>query len=364
MTRNQKLLAATTSVVAKFGSVTRLPRPLFVRASEHGLRLAHAETSAEPSGPAQTATEPLGLSEVRAVLGGPTTPPGVQVKYRRMDFGLESAGFDKRWHRGSAFISYFWNALSSSFPPGERFFVEAANSVRPQVDDPELLAELDEFVRQEGHHAFHHRRFNALVGEQGLDMARLEKRFSVPLEAASEGLRPMQKLAVTVALEHFTAVLSHHVLKHPELLEGADPKVAAMFLWHFSEELEHKATCFALYERLGGRYRTRLKASRLAWTLELGLTFRNLLSMLREDGRLFDVADHVRGLWYLFGPRGLLTGMLPELLTYFGPKFQPWQVNDSHLISEALRASAPYLKRSPSPSVRPAPLHGDVASVG
>src|ERR1700742_823372 len=135
-------------------------------------------------------------------------PDGVRVTYRKMVFDFESKGFDKRWHGGSAFISYFWAALSMSFPPGEKFFMNAANAFVDRIDDPALREELVEFLRQEGHHSFQHQKFNRMVGLQGFDVARYEGRFARALGWAAENLHPMQRLAVTVALEHFTAILS------------------------------------------------------------------------------------------------------------------------------------------------------------
>jgi predicted metal-dependent hydrolase len=133
------------------------------------------------------------------------------------------------------------------------------------------------------------------------------------------------------------------------LRRGGDPNVLALFTWHFAEEIEHKATCFDLYERLGGKRRTRLRASRRAWLLILAITFHNLFDMLREDGRLFDLRDHAKGLWYLFGPRGLITKMLPGLLAYFDANFHPWQdAADARAIAGWLELSAGYITNAGS----------------
>jgi predicted metal-dependent hydrolase len=261
-----------------------------------------------------------------------------------MRFDFETSGFDKCWYDGSAFISYFWAALSMSFPAGERFFINAVSAVEHRIDDPELLEEIAEFVRQEGHHSFQHQKFNRMIGKLGFDVARYEGRCARALQWAADNLRPMQKLAVTVALEHFTATLSRAWLNDPELARGVDPNVLALWTWHFAEEIEHKATCFDVYKRLRGPERTRIRAMRRAWLLILAITFQNLLSMLREDGRLLDIRDHARGLWYLFGPRGLLTRMAPSLLTYCRSDFHPWQANDAHAILDWQKENAHYIK--------------------
>lgn len=271
-------------------------------------------------------------------------PQGVRVVYRRMDFEFEKAGVDTRWHGGSAFVSYFWNALSMSFPPGERFFIDAARAVRSQIEDPELEEELEQFIRQEAHHSFQHRQFNRLVGEAGFNVARYEGRFARALQRAADALNPMQKLAVTVALEHFTATLSREWLTNADLAKGADSRVVALWQWHCAEEIEHKATCFDLYERLGGSARTRIRAARRAWLLILSITFYNLIGMLREDGQLFDLRDHAKGLWHLLGPRGLITKMLPGLLAYLSDGYHPWQEDDSAALGRWREENARYIK--------------------
>ncbi|MFT3925803.1 MAG: metal-dependent hydrolase [Myxococcales bacterium] len=275
---------------------------------------------------------------------GASTPEGVRVTYRKMEFEFESRGFERRWHSDSTFISGFWNALSSAFPAGERFFIDAANSVRDRIDDPVLREELSEFLRQESHHIVQHKKFNRMVAEQGFDMKTYEARYAIPLQAAAAQLKPMQKMAVTVALEHFTAVFAHQVLTNPAVIGGADPCVLALWSWHFMEELEHKATCFEAYERLGGSYVTRVKAAGPAWQLYLLLAVRSALSMLREDGRSLDPREYARGLWYLFGPSGFVTSMIPGLLDYFRPDFHPWQFDDSNLIANWQLRNNPHVR--------------------
>ena len=48
-------------------------------------------------------------------------------------------------------------------------------------------------------------------------------------------------LAVTMALEHFTAMFAHEFLKKPQHFIGADVEQTDLWRWHAVEETEHPA---------------------------------------------------------------------------------------------------------------------------
>jgi predicted metal-dependent hydrolase len=49
------------------------------------------------------------------------------------------------------------------------------------------------------------------------------------------------------------------LLAHPQVLDGAEPRLRTMWLWHSAEELEHKNGCLRLYKAADGSqaWRTR-----------------------------------------------------------------------------------------------------------
>jgi predicted metal-dependent hydrolase len=251
---------------------------------------------------------------------------------------FEDEGFAPHWH-GSPFISHFWSALSQAFGPGERFFIDSVRHWKDRIDDPELREEIDAFSQQEALHTLQHRKFNRMVGEHGYDVERMEARYAAALEAVREEGDPLLMLSVTTALEHFTAGFAHRYLSDASIAEGADPNVEALWAWHAAEEAEHKATAFDVYEAVGGGYLRRVTTLGPAWLLILGITLRNVQEMLEKDGRQWDLRDQLRGLAYLFGPRGLVTGMLPGFLRYLSPRFHPWSEDDSELIARWEAAS-------------------------
>jgi len=271
-------------------------------------------------------------------------PEGVKVKFRRMKFDFEETGFDRYWQRDSPFISLFWGAVSAAFPGGESFFIDSCRNVKDQIEDPELRSEIDQFSQQEAHHTFQHRKFNKMVGEQGYDMERNEARFNDAIDFMRERLDDKGMLAMTMALEHFTAGFAVQYLTNPRISKGADPNVSALWAWHAAEEAEHKATAFDVYNALGGGYWQRVRMIPTLWLAFVGITLTNLFFMLKRDGKLWNIVDITRGLWFLLGWRGFISSMIPSFLAYFKPGFYPWSSpKEAQLIDDWQGVNSKYI---------------------
>src|SRR5207302_9783829 len=66
-------------------------------------------------------------------------------------------------------------------------------------------------------------------------------------------------LAVTAALEHYTATLAETLLTDPDGRAGiGHDGVRYLLMWHALEESEHKAVAFDVYKRMGGTERMRV----------------------------------------------------------------------------------------------------------
>lgn len=259
-------------------------------------------------------------------------PEGVQVTYRRMKFDFEQ-GFERYWHSDSPFKSLFWSQLSAAFEPGEKFFIDSARALRKQLDDPQLVQELQEFCRQEGHHTAQHVKFDRMNAALGVDIDMCRRRYARILDRARSNLGPMQMLAATVALEHFTACFADQFFSNAELSRGGDPKVVALWAWHAAEESEHRATCYDIYRACGGTYAMRIGTLIGSWALILYASLVNTTILLHRDGKLF-TRDTLSGLRYLFGRRGLVTGLLPAFFEYWKPSFHPWKGVDGSQIKQ------------------------------
>ena len=99
-----------------------------------------------------------------------------RIKTRHPSFELDEAlGVD--WHGGDPFKTAIFNALSITFPVGERFFIDAVRAFHDDITDPQLLLDLRGFIGQEAIHAREHQRYNErLCAARGYDLAALESR--------------------------------------------------------------------------------------------------------------------------------------------------------------------------------------------
>ena len=185
-----------------------------------------------------------------------------QLVVRRLLIDLD-APIDARWNGGDAFRSAFFNALSLSFPVGEQYFIDSVrNALKalPEAQRARFADEVQGFVGQEATHRRLHALFNGHLAKQGLPND-IERRALRRLQAnAQRDVRV--HLAATAATEHFTAIFAHWLLRHPEALQGAEPRLQTLWLWHAAEESEHRSTAFDVYQAISGDHAWRIRLFR------------------------------------------------------------------------------------------------------
>lgn len=242
-----------------------------------------------------------------------------------------SRGFPRHWMGGDVYRTAFMNALSMSFPLGEQMFIDSVRAAPPEaILDPALRAEVKDFVGQEASHRFMHQQFNEELARQGFDYT-LEPRMKWKVERIRR--LPLQdRLAITCALEHYTAMLADYVLRHPGWLEGADPRLRTLWSWHAAEELEHKAVAFDVYRAAGGGYR-----KRAIWYLHVSLAFWldthwQTVHNLRRDHAVWRPGTWTSAARAWFGWRGMAWSLLKPGLGYLSPRFHPWRHDNRALL--------------------------------
>ncbi|REH39126.1 hypothetical protein DFR26_1307 [Paraperlucidibaca baekdonensis] len=256
------------------------------------------------------------------------------VVRRDLDFGLSHDDIPRYWMAGDAFMTRVFDAVQSTFPDGERYFISAVRAFRDRITDPKLLADVKDFTQQEGQHGQVHTRYNDRLRRQGIDIDAFTRRTRVITERRLKNLSPEYNIAMTAALEHFTAMMADLFFAEKTMMQGADARVRALFAWHAIEEMEHKAVAFDVMQQVAGvGYATRVTAMTHASVLFSLYTVVSPWFMLAMDGyskteRLKLYGKH---LGWMFGPRkGILPRLLPMLASYYRPGFHPNHIPTVH----------------------------------
>jgi len=160
---------------------------------------------------------------------------------------------------GDLIDSHLAAALSAVFPDGEDFFVRSVRHFRSQITDPALLRQVAGFIGQEAMHGREHRALNDRLDALGYPVKRCERITKRFLALRERILPATSNLALTAALEHFTATLAELLLSDDEMRRRfGHAELRNVFLWHALEESEHKAVAFDVYRAVGGSERMRV----------------------------------------------------------------------------------------------------------
>ena len=255
---------------------------------------------------------------------------------------------ERLWHGGRVEATAIYNALSTTFPVGEAFFVESVRAFREGAP-PRLAAEIKAFTTQEAIHSREHAAFNRRAADSGYDLSKLERQVEHRLSITRTKPR-IVSLAATMALEHFTAILAHELLKDPRHLAGADGQAADLWRWHACEEIEHKGVAYDTW-----LHATRAWPRRKRWNVKAKVMLyvtRNFvvdrtagaLELMRQDG-VTGLRAWARLLWCLWVRPGMFRKIGVAWFKFFLPGFHPWNEDDRNLLrayeARASDAAAP-----------------------
>ncbi|HUE60399.1 MAG TPA: metal-dependent hydrolase [Acidimicrobiales bacterium] len=179
--------------------------------------------------------------------------PARDIPVRRLD-PFPTEGLDRHFVGGDPLMSHAVAVLSAMFPSGEEFFVHSVRNYRDQVTDPELRQQANRFVGQESMHGRLHRDLNRHLAQLGFMSDLVDRSVDIGFNRVSAKLLPRSlQLAITAALEHYTATLAEVLLDDPRAQELFDHEgVRNLLLWHALEESEHKAVAFDVYNEVSG----------------------------------------------------------------------------------------------------------------
>ncbi len=255
-------------------------------------------------------------------LEAPRAPRSIPVRRPVFDFTRVAS---RHWFGGDPFLTHLAHGLSVTFPEGERFFMDSVRHYEKRIESPALRQEIARFLAQEGIHARAHTAFNEWIGTLGLDTRSLERDVEEGLAEARRRRRPIEQLAMTCALEHFTAMMAELLLEHDELRELMDPEARRLWVWHAIEETEHKAVAFDTYVAVGGTYRMRVITMLVTTCFFTVTAALHQARLMNQDPDAGGALTRLRGFFRLWVSPGWFRGMIPSYLDYFRRDFHPWQ---------------------------------------
>lgn len=256
----------------------------------------------------------------------------------------------RHWFGGDAAATHVVNGVNLLFPTGERFFVRTVHKYLGRLEaegHTELATRVRGFFGQEGRHAQAHERFFDTMRAQGYEI----DAFLAEYERIAYGFIEKHSpdalcLAVTVALEHFTAILAEDALASgASLLEHAEPSMRRLLEWHAVEELEHKSVAFDVLRAVHPSYALRIAGLGVGAACLGGFWIMATKDLLEQDGLSLSSAARalrkMRKAAESGGKESVSSSIarrvfLRGILEYLRPGFHPDHKDHRGLVAEAL----------------------------
>jgi len=265
-------------------------------------------------------------------------PGAVSITPRNIRF-MQALPEAATWLGGDVVATAVFNALSLTFPDGERMFMDAVRAHKSYCDG-QLLEDANNFIAQEAIHTREHVSLNKVLegGHYPLEKIRAHIKQQIGL---AEKLGPMVQLCATISLEHFTAMLGDSIMRNPAVFDGAPEDVRRLWIWHALEETEHKAVAFdvfmaatAKWSRFA-RYSARVRAM-IFTTIDFNLHLTWYSALLLQADGMGRVKSVAKVLWFLFGKPGFFRTGMQGYWNWYKPGFHPWQHDNRAMLKDWL----------------------------
>ncbi len=267
---------------------------------------------------------------------GPAQQESSAVPTRPMEFEGWLADVPRHFAAdGDLMLSHVLTVLSSTFPEGEAYFVRSVEAVRDRITEPRLRQEIEGFIGQEEMHGREHAVFNDRMAELGYPVRPIDSYVKKLMWLRERFLNEKANLAITAALEHYTATLAETLLGQPEARASIGHEGARhLFMWHALEEAEHKAVAFDVYRHVGGTERMRIITM---WLIHLQFVLETVIWTAFSLGLDPAARRHpvrvLRSLWRLRRSPFTSLRAVRQLFSYQRRGFHPNDCDSSELIS-------------------------------
>ena len=264
------------------------------------------------------------------------TPSDVSVIPRDVHFRTECA-HGSAWLGGNPVATAVFNALSLTFPDGERLFIDSVRAFRGQLHG-KLAEDVRTFIAQEALHSREHASLNAQLDRSHYPVDRIEATVRRRIGFLRR-LGPMRMLGVTIALEHFTAMLADMFDSDPQLWAGTPEEILRLWRWHAMEETEHKAVAFDVFQEVSKDwtpFRRHLFRAHIMALTSVHFTsdvIRFAAALLSADG-----TGRWQARWqvarFLFGEPGIFRKLGPRYRDWYRPGFHPWDYDNRQKLEQ------------------------------
>jgi predicted metal-dependent hydrolase len=234
--------------------------------------------------------------------------PRMTVRIMPFRFGEKNS----HWNAARPEFSQVVNAASLAMPYLEPYLIRSMRKARAAIGDPELLADMDLYIKQEASHYKQHRQFNDTLRAAGYScIDALEIRLDEDYSKLEQQRSLRFNLAYAEGFEAMALAIGHMLIEQRLYLFGdSDPVVASLILWHFVEEIEHKNVAYDVLHNQHPGYFWRIAGLCYATAHIFWRTRQGYRALLREDG-----------LWQSGSSRWALTKVLCRVLASIAPKW-------------------------------------------
>lgn len=260
-------------------------------------------------------------------------PDNIDITLRRLK--LDYHELPDNFIQDNPVITALFCALSAVFPEGERQFINSVRYYQDQITDDAMIKRIRAFIGQEAHHGNEHESINAKLIEMGWRVDIIENQTIYLNEKLLRMYSPERQLAQTVAMEHITAVFANFLMNNPSFLgDNVHPDIHKLFLWHAIEETEHKSVAFDVYQHVCGDNKLRKKELRILYPFFLTHMIEATSLLLWKKGEFSKFGAWKKAYQTLFGRKGMLAAIKPDIKAYYADDFHPWQHNNADLANQ------------------------------
>ena len=232
---------------------------------------------------------------------------------------------DPAWNRSRPELAFAVDAVSLLMPYAEPYFVRTVRRAIAELD-PDLGATAAAFCAQEARHHAEHRRFNDRMARGCPGVARLERWM-----ARTYGwLDRTRSLRFNLAFAAGSETIAYSIARwadgnRRDLFDDAAPGVAALFVWHLAEEVEHKSVAFDVYQAVDGGGVRYAAATTLSFAILAWFTVLSVLTLMVGTGTWRSIGAWARLVRWAFS---IAFATLPDMAVSMAPGHHPDQLTD------------------------------------